>query len=40
MAEDTNDFGVVDGEVLPTQEVIIYDQDDDGNVVGWHKETV
>lgn len=37
--------GVPDGTVLETaqdvpNEVVVYDKDEDGNIIGWHKEVV
>lgn len=30
--------GLAEGTVLGDGEVIVYDRDKDGNVIGWHKE--
>ena len=30
-------IGHDDGEVLASGEVVVYDKDKDGNVIGWHK---
>lgn len=30
--------GHEDGDVLSSQEVVVYDYDEDGQFVGWHKE--
>lgn len=38
---DNTDFGVEDGQELPNEhgtEVVVYDYDKDGNIVGFHKE--
>ena len=41
MADKKNIAGVLDGTELENEhgtEVIVYDYDENGNVIGWHKE--
>jgi hypothetical protein len=38
---DENAIGLTEGEELPNEhgtEVVVYDRDESGAVVGWHKE--
>lgn len=33
-------IGLKNGEILPSGEVVVYDYDEDNNLVGWHKELI